>query len=97
VREQAVVQGQSAASGQAHGSAGHSGHSGHSAEEPVLRLAGEIAMQFEHRPVAEAAAVMAEHIRQFWDPRMRRALLAAVDAGAVRDPAVLATAELIRR
>lgn len=62
----------------------------------MLRLAGEIAMQFEHRPVAEAAAVMAEHIRQFWDPRMRRALLAAVDAGADAAPLVLTAAGLLR-
>jgi formate dehydrogenase subunit delta len=77
--------------------AGHAGAAGHSAAEPVLRLAGEIAAQFEGRPTTETAAVMADHIRQFWDPRMRRTLLAAVDAGAVHDPAVLATAELIRR
>jgi formate dehydrogenase subunit delta len=79
------------------GVTGVAGVAGHSAAEPVLRLAGEIAAQFEGRPITETAAVMADHIRQFWDPRMRRALLAAVDAGAVRDPAVLATAELIRR
>jgi formate dehydrogenase subunit delta len=79
------------------GATGVAGVAGHSAAEPVLRLAGEIAAQFEGRPTTETAAVMADHIRQFWDPRMRRALLAAVDAGAVRDPAVLATAELIRR
>jgi len=76
--------------------AGLAGRSGHSAEDPVLRLAGEIAAQFGHRPVAEAAAAMAEHIRQFWDPRMRRALLAAVDAGADADPAVLTAAGLLR-
>jgi formate dehydrogenase subunit delta len=74
-----------------------SGVAGHSAAEPVLRLAGEIAAQFAGRPTGESAAAMAEHIRLFWDPRMRRTLLAAVDAGAVRDPAILATAELIRR
>jgi formate dehydrogenase subunit delta len=74
-----------------------SGVAGHSAAEPVLRLAGEIAAQFEGRPTCETAAVMAEHIRMFWDPRMRRALLAAADAGAVQDPAILATAALLRR
>ena len=78
------------------GHSGHSGYSGHSAEEPVLRLAGEIAAQFEHRSVTEAADAMAEHIRQFWDPRMRRALLAAVDAGADAAPAVLTAAALLR-
>ena len=75
---------------------GLAGHSGYSAREPVLRLAGEIAAQFEHRPVAEAAGEMAEHIRQFWDPRMRRALLAAVDAGADATPLVLTAAGLLR-
>jgi formate dehydrogenase subunit delta len=79
------------------GGTGHAGVAGHAAAEPVLRLAGEIAAQFEGRPTTETAAVMADHIRQFWDPRMRKTLLAAVDAGAVHDPAVLATAELIRR
>jgi formate dehydrogenase subunit delta len=77
--------------------AGATGVAGHSARESVLRLAGEIAVQFEGRPTDETAAVMAEHIRMFWDPRMRTALLAAVDAGAVADPAVLATAGLLRR
>jgi formate dehydrogenase subunit delta len=70
--------------------------SGHSLQDPVLRLAGEIAAQFAHRPEAEAAGAMAEHIRQFWDPRMRRALVAAVDAGSDADPAVLAAARLLR-
>ncbi|MDT7771838.1 MAG: formate dehydrogenase subunit delta [Pseudonocardiales bacterium] len=79
------------------GVTGVTGAAGHSAAEPVLRLAGEIAAQFEGRPTTETAAVMADHIRPFWDPRRRRALLSAVDAGAVHDPAVLATAELIRR
>ena len=64
--------------------------------DPVLRMAGEIADQFASRPVYEAAAAMAEHIRQFWDPRMRRSLLAAIDAGEPAAPAVLATAALLR-
>jgi len=42
---------------------------------PVVRLANEIAAQFPNHPVPEAAQAIATHIRQFWDPRMRRELL----------------------
>lgn len=30
---------------------------------------------------AQAMAGIADHLKRFWDPRMRRALLAALDAG----------------
>lgn len=63
---------------------------------PTIRLAGDIARQFRHRPAEEAAAAVAGHIRQFWDPRMRRALLAEVDAGAETDPLVVAAVERLR-
>jgi formate dehydrogenase subunit delta len=39
-----------------------------------LRLFGDIAAQFRHMPVDTAAAQVAGHIRQFWDPRMRAKL-----------------------
>lgn len=64
---------------------------------PTVRLAGDIAAQFRHRPAEAAAAAVAEHIRQFWDPRMRRDLLAEVDAGVGTDPLVVAAAEQLRR
>jgi formate dehydrogenase subunit delta len=37
---------------------------------PQARMANEIAVQFHHRPVPEAAQAIATHIRRFWDPRM---------------------------
>ncbi len=43
-------------------------------------MAGQIAAFFHHLPEAEAAAAIAGHINQFWSPRMRRALLAEVEA-----------------
>ena len=64
---------------------------------PEIRLAGDIAAQFHHRPVEEAATAIAVHVRQFWDPRMRRALLAEIDAGAEADPLVTAAAVLLRQ
>jgi formate dehydrogenase subunit delta len=63
---------------------------------PEIRLAGDIAVQFHHRPADEAAAEIAVHIRQFWDPRMRRVLLAEIDAGAEADPLVTAAAAQLR-
>lgn len=68
----------------------------HASSDPVLRLAGEIAVQFQHRPPAEAAAAVAEHIRAFWDPRMRRTLYAAIDHGAEADQAVREAAAQLR-
>jgi formate dehydrogenase subunit delta len=64
--------------------------------EPVLRLAGDLAEQFRHRSPAEAAAAVAQHIRLFWDPRMRRALLSALDGEPPFDPLIRDTAELLR-
>jgi formate dehydrogenase subunit delta len=40
---------------------------------------------------------VAGHIRQFWDPRMRRQLLAELDAGADVNPVVRAAGELTRQ
>jgi formate dehydrogenase subunit delta len=49
---------------------------------PYVRLANEIARQFEHRAPADAATAIANHIKVVWDPRMKRALVDYVDAGA---------------
>jgi formate dehydrogenase subunit delta len=42
--------------------------------QPVVRMLDDIADQFRHRPVEQAAPEIVAHIRQFWDPRMRAAL-----------------------
>ncbi|WP_236795375.1 formate dehydrogenase subunit delta [Amycolatopsis sp. GM8] len=67
-----------------------------STESPQIRLANEIAAQFHHRPPDEAAAAIAAHIRQFWDPRMRADLehQLATAPGAF-DPLALAAARLL--
>lgn len=62
---------------------------------PELRLAGDIAAQFAHRARADAAAAVATHIRTFWEPRMRRALLDAVAAADTVEPTVRAAAALL--
>jgi formate dehydrogenase subunit delta len=64
---------------------------------PHVRLANEIAVQFHARPPAEAAATVAAHIRQFWDPRMRAKLLEHVAAGGEDlDPLAIEAAEQLR-
>ncbi|MFC4950660.1 formate dehydrogenase subunit delta [Pseudonocardia sp. GCM10023141] len=59
-------------------------------------MAGDVALHFRHRPPEQAARAVAEHLRSFWDPRMRRTLLAAVDAGTDVDPLVVRATALLR-
>lgn len=60
------------------------------AANPQVRLANEIAVQFLHRPADEAAAAIAQHIKLFWDPRMKADLLRrAQTEPASLDPLVL--------
>ena len=49
----------------------------------LIRMANRIGDFFEAMPDAEEAVEgVATHIRKFWDPRMRRQLVEALDAGA---------------
>jgi formate dehydrogenase subunit delta len=46
----------------------------------LIRMANQIGEFFETMPEREEALDdIASHIRKFWEPRMRRALLAALD------------------
>jgi formate dehydrogenase subunit delta len=65
-------------------------------DPPHVRLVNDIAAQFQHRPPEEAAESVANHLRSFWDPRMRAALLAHVEAGGPGlDPLAVRAAELL--
>lgn len=48
---------------------------------PYVRLANEIAAQFPHKPPAEAAVTVANHLQAVWDPRMKRALVDYLETG----------------
>ncbi|RLK35557.1 formate dehydrogenase subunit delta [Cupriavidus plantarum] len=51
--------------------------------ENLIKMANQIGGFFEAMPDrAEALTDIASHIKRFWEPRMRRALLAHVDATA---------------
>ena len=50
--------------------------------ESLVRMANQIGVFFEAMPDrAEACDGIAQHLRKFWEPRMRRQFLAHVDAG----------------
>jgi formate dehydrogenase subunit delta len=50
-------------------------------EQPrVVQLAQDIARNFAHLPDDVAAAAIANHLRSFWDPRMRDQLKKIVEA-----------------
>ena len=66
--------------------------------EKITRMANQIATFMESKPHAEGVTLLASHINDFWEPRMRRQLFELLDAGG-QDfrPLVLEAASLIRR
>ena len=56
--------------------------------DQLVRMANQIGKFFRAR-APKAVASMTDHLRKFWDPRMRDAILAHVDpGGAGLDPDV---------
>jgi len=63
------------------------------ADDALIRMANQIAVNF--RPYGEESAIArtAEHIRQFWEPRMRNGLQkVATETPEQLDPITLAAA-----
>lgn len=60
-------------------------------DEPAeIRMSHDIARNLRHLPPKDAAEQVATHLRKFWDPRMRTALIARVRDGDERlDPLVV--------
>jgi len=55
----------------------------------LIYMANQIGKFFQSQGPAKAVSGTAEHIRKFWDPRMRKAIFAHLDAGgAGLDPYV---------
>lgn len=66
--------------------------------EKLIRMANQIAVFMRSKPQAEGVAMLAAHINDFWEPRMRRQLFDILDAGGPGlDPLVLQAAPDIRR
>lgn len=66
--------------------------------DKIVRMANDIAKFMESKPHAEGMTLLASHINDFWEPRMRRQLFTVLDAGGdgLR-PLVLDAKGLIRR
>ncbi len=57
--------------------------------EKLVYMANQIGKFFVSQGADQAAAGTADHIKKFWDPRMRKAIILHLDGGgAGLDPAV---------
>jgi formate dehydrogenase subunit delta len=66
--------------------------------DKITRMANDIAKFMESKPHAEGVALLASHINDFWEPRMRRQLFVVIDAGGEGlRPLVMDAAGAIRR
>ncbi len=66
--------------------------------DKLVYMANQIATFFQTRKHEEAVAGIAEHINNFWEPRMRAQFFAVVDAGGEGlKPLVVEAAARIRR
>lgn len=65
--------------------------------EKLVYMANQIGKFFAAQGEAAAIAGIADHIKKFWDPRMRREIIAHLGAGgAGLDPNVRAAVESLR-
>jgi formate dehydrogenase major subunit len=58
------------------------GDAGRDPDADLVRMANQISAQFPHLDHDAALDSIADHLRTFWEPHMRKHLLALVDAGA---------------
>jgi formate dehydrogenase subunit delta len=64
----------------------------------LIYMANQIGKFFQAQGHDKAVTGIAEHIRKFWDPRMRRGIFAHLDAGgAGLDPAVREAVASLRK
>lgn len=49
--------------------------------DKLVRMANQIAEEFDHQQGANAAQATWDHLWHFWDPRMRAQIVAHLDAG----------------
>jgi formate dehydrogenase subunit delta len=65
--------------------------------EKLVHMANQIGKFFASQGAEQAPAAIADHLRKFWDPRMRAGILAHLEAGAADlDPLVRQAVERLR-
>lgn len=70
----------------------------HDAHTKLIYMANQIAKFMESKPHDEGLTGLANHINDFWEPRMRRHLFEVLDAGGTGlRPLVVEAAAKIKR
>jgi len=65
-------------------------------EPAEMRMIHDIVLNLGYLPSEQVAAAVADHVKRFWDPRMKRRLVEQVDAETgPLDPVVVAAAALL--
>ncbi len=66
--------------------------------EKLVRMANQIALFFASQPQAGAEAGVADHIRSFWNPIMRKDIYVHLDQGGEGlDPLAVRALQLLRQ
>ncbi len=66
--------------------------------DKIIHMANQIALFMESKPHDQGVEMLASHINDFWEPRMRRQFFEIVDqGGSGLRPLVIEAASLIRR
>ena len=61
----------------------------------LVYMANQIGRFFAHQPEEKAVAAINDHLRKFWDPRMRKQILEHPEADSL-DPRVRQAVEQLR-
>jgi len=81
-----------------HDEQSHGEHGAMNTGQKLVYMANQIASFFASQPKDEAAAGVAKHINDFWEPRMRRQFFEIADAGDKSiSPLVMEALPMIRR
>lgn len=62
----------------------------------LIRMATQMADFFRSQPDRPAAEAVADHINDFWSPRMRQDFVQHIQAGAEADPIVRDAATFVK-
>jgi formate dehydrogenase subunit delta len=74
------------------------GETAHNGARKLVMMANQIGTFFESQGPDQAVNGTADHIRKFWEPRMRKAIFAHLDAGGEGlAPNVRAAIETLRK
>ena len=63
--------------------------------DKLAYMANQIGRFFAHQKPDQAVAAIEDHLRKFWDPRMRKQIVAQLDTAAL-DPMVKKAVEGLR-